>query len=75
MHIMSLVTCTTYTVCPPGDIRLVGSSVADAGRVELCLNNVWGTICDDGFDVNDANVVCRQLGYPNHGTLIFFYAL
>ena len=56
-------------VCPPGDIRLVGGSVADEGRVELCLNNAWGTICDDGFDIKDANVICRQLGYPDHGIL------
>ena len=54
-------------VCPPGDIRLVGGSVADEGRVELCLNNAWGTICDDGFDERDANVICRQLGYPDQG--------
>ena len=59
----------TDIVCPPGDIRLVGGSVADEGRVELCLNNAWGTICDDGFDVNDANVICRQLGYPDLGTI------
>ena len=64
-HIMSFIT----TVCPSGDVRLVGGSVADEGRVELCLNNAWGTICDDGFDVNDANVICRQLGYPDHGIL------
>ena len=57
-------------VCPSGDIRLIGGSVEDEGRVELCLNNAWGTICDDGFDVNDANVICRQLGYPDHGTNI-----
>ena len=64
------VTCHMYntpTVCPPGDIRLVGGSVADEGRVELCLNNAWGTICDDGFDERDANVICRQLGYPDQG--------
>ena len=63
------------TVCPPGDVRLVGGSVADEGRVELCQNNVWGTICDDGFDQNDANVVCRQLGYPDHGNESDIYPL
>ena len=50
-----------------GDVRLVGGSVVDEGRVELCLNNAWGTICDDGFDERDANVICRQLGYPDQG--------
>ena len=70
--LMSLLSChkcdsMLCTVCPPGDVRLVGGSVADEGRVELCSNNVWGTICDDGFDERDANVICRQLGYPDQG--------
>ena len=34
-----------------------------SGRVEICIDNLWGTVCDTSWSVNDAMVVCRQLGH------------
>ena len=44
-------------------IRLVGRNSTSSGRVEINLNNKWGTVCDDNWDDSDARVVCRMLGY------------
>ena len=54
--------------CTNGQIRLAGNTnVPQEGRVEYCLNNNWGTICDSSWGATDAKVACRQLGYPTTG--------
>ena len=48
--------------CTHGTLRLRGGRNSLEGRVELCINNAWGTVCDDEFSSQDAEVVCRQIG-------------
>ena len=57
--------------CYDGEIRLRGGYDVNQGRVEICYNGVWGTVCDhvgwtDGGSAN-AQVVCRQLGLESRG--------
>ena len=53
--------------CTHGEVRLVGGANFNEGRVEICLNDVWGTVCDQMWEVTDARVVCRQLGLESVG--------
>ena len=59
-----------YVGCVQGDIRLRGGSNSSEGRVEICNNNVWGTVCDDFWGTPDANVACRQLGFASTGNVV-----
>ncbi len=49
--------------CSTGDIRLVNGTNEREGRVEICVDEVWGTVCDQAWSTFDATVACRQLGF------------
>ena len=61
-------TGTSTAACRDGIIRLRGGRRYREGRVEVCRNQKWGRVCDDGWDERDSVVVCRQLGFTGEGS-------
>ena len=73
-----------FSNCSDGELRLVGSPAEYEGRVEICINGVWGTVCYSArsssyyrryWDERDARVVCRQLGHQELGKQLAIIAI
>ena len=58
-----------FLVCDDDDVRLFGGDTENEGRVEFCSMGRWTLVCHDFWDNNDAQVVCRQLGFNVEGKL------
>ena len=56
--------------CKTGEIRLVDGTEEYEGRLEVCINQVWGTVCSRYWYNTDTKVACRQLGHQVLGLLL-----
>ena len=62
-NLFCIVPRVSFSNCTTGEIRLTDGTTQYEGRVEVCINGVWGTVCDNGWDTREAYAVCHQLGY------------
>ena len=53
--------------CSNNDIRLTGGSKNNTGTVEICINQLWSTVCEQYFDREDSSTVCAALGFQRYG--------
>lgn len=53
-------------------MRLIGGQRETEGQVEVCIDGVWGNICDYQWGHDDASVVCNQLGYAPDGKTFLY---
>ena len=53
--------------CTTGEVHLVGGSNPNEGRLEVCINQMWGTVCSRYWSTADTKVACRELGYQELG--------
>ena len=61
--------------CEEGSVRLQNGAIEQEGRVEVCTNGVWGSVCDQLWNETEAFVVCKQTGHPEQSNGILNLSL
>ena len=68
---MMFFTCAPHIGCEDGNVVLINGTTPSVGqnegRVEICFNNTYGTVCDDFWNEQAASVACRSIGRTNIG--------
>ena len=74
LHVIGYTVDAEASNCTTGAVRLVGSGNGYEGRLEVCVNGAWGTVCSDGFDSDDASVACQSMeGFDRNGNACLCY--
>lgn len=55
--------------CNDGDVRLLDGIIEQEGRPEVCVDGVWGSICDASWSISDSYVMCLSLGYSGSASM------
>ena len=61
---------TVESDCNDWDLRVMDGASVREGRVEICFNNAWGTICNENYGVTDARILCSQLNFESKQYLL-----
>ena len=69
VHSLTIVNCTE------GDVRLVDGPSANKGRLEVCINETWASVCSRSFGYRERGVACAQLGYQRYYGILHKYQL
>ena len=64
MSLKSFKQLLSLLACTAGGVRLTEGVTAMDGLVDVCLNGTYSSVCITGWSVDEASVVCRQLGFP-----------
>ena len=74
--LIKLIDHAVHSNCTTGGVRLVGSEEGDEGRLEVCVNGAWGTVCREEFDSFEAAVACHSLGgFNGSGNFYVYYTI